>query len=493
MKITSANGGVTDRLRKFDRHVVSVEPQRAIASLIVACAVLFVPLFSAWQVARAAGGAAEPLTVAMSTAPAPLEPVFSVRRIAQTVAVEARVGAVRDQLTVLSARLPAESCLVVRAESRLVAATRPNRALIPASNMKVLVASAALDVLGPDYRFSTTALGNRSGGSVLGNLWLVGGGDPVLSTRAYPATQVYPTTSPTYLDSLADEIVASGITVITGAVVGDESRYDNERYVPTWGDGIRAIEAGPLGALLVDDGVLVGEPLKPGNPAVGAATAFTRLLQARGVTVVGAPRSATAPVDATQLARLDSAPLSAILLDLLANSDNNVAELLLKEVGLVRKQTATRTAGLQVVAEVLQARNIAVDGLVFADGSGLDNSNRVSCKVLVDVLDSFGANSALAQGLAVAGMTGTLQDQFTSGPARDRVIAKTGTLRLAKSLSGFYPVSKLNNDEVLTFSLLLNGAGVSNQSAYRPLWTELMSALSAFSATPLTTDLLPRK
>jgi D-alanyl-D-alanine carboxypeptidase len=71
-------------------------------------------------------------------------------------------------------------------------------------------------------------------------LWLVGGGDPLLSTRAYPATQTNPTISPTFLDALADEIAASGVTIVSGSVVGDESRYDKERYVPTWGDGIRS-------------------------------------------------------------------------------------------------------------------------------------------------------------------------------------------------------------------------------------------------------------
>ncbi|NCX60453.1 MAG: hypothetical protein EBW98_04570 [Actinobacteria bacterium] len=71
--------------------------------------------------------------------------------------------------------------------------------------------------------------------------------------------------------------------------------------MPTWGDGIRAIEAGPLGALLVNDGIILGQPLKPANPAVGAATIFTQLLRERGITVSGAPRAGTAPTDVAQL------------------------------------------------------------------------------------------------------------------------------------------------------------------------------------------------
>ncbi|GDX14838.1 peptidase S13 [Actinomycetes bacterium] len=480
--------GARRRAARFDRHLLTVDTQRAVVSVIVACVVVFVPIFSAWQVARSSAGAAEPLSLPLTTEPAPTEPIFSVRRIARTTAIEARVSNVRSLLADFTKALPPDSCVVVRAETREVSATRASRPLIPASNMKLLVAAAALDVLGADYRFTTSLIGNRVGDTIVGNLWLVGGGDPVLSTRAYPPTQLYPTTSPTFLDSLADELRASGINKITGSVVGDESRYDDERYVPTWGDGIRSIEAGPLGALMVDDGTLLGDPFKPAQPAVGAATAFTRLLRARGITVIAAPRSGVAPTDGVTIGEVISAPLGVLLGDVLANSDNNAAELLLKEIGLVDEGSPTRVAGLQAVASVLVQRGISTDGVVLVDGSGLDANNRLTCSLLVDLLESFGSQSVLAEGLALAGSTGTLREQLTTPPAVRRVRAKTGTLRTSKALSGFYEVS----DGAITFSLLLNGPGVSNQSAYQPQWKSLMNALGAFSDEPRTQDLLPR-
>lgn len=480
--------GARRRAARFDRHLLTVDTQRAVVSVIVACVVVFVPIFSAWQVARSSAGAAEPLSLPLATEPAPTEPIFSVRRIARTTAIEARVSNVRSLLADFTKALPPDSCVVVRAETREVSATRASRPLIPASNMKLLVAAAALDVLGADYRFTTSLIGNRVGDTIVGNLWLVGGGDPVLSTRAYPPTQLYPTTSPTFLDSLADELRASGINKITGSVVGDESRYDDERYVPTWGDGIRSIEAGPLGALMVDDGTLLGDPFKPAQPAVGAATAFTRLLRARGITVIAAPRSGVAPTDGVTIGEVISAPLGVLLGDVLANSDNNAAELLLKEIGLVDEGSPTRVAGLQAVASVLVQRGISTDGVVLVDGSGLDANNRLTCSLLVDLLESFGSQSVLAEGLALAGSTGTLREQLTTPPAVRRVRAKTGTLRTSKALSGFYEVS----DGAITFSLLLNGPGVSNQSAYQPQWKSLMNALGAFSDEPRTQDLLPR-
>lgn len=477
-----------ERLWRFDAHLVASEPQRATASIIVAATVVFVPLFSAWQVTNAAAGKTKPLSAATSPLITPKDPVLSIRRVARTAAIEARVANLRSTLATYAGSLPAGSCLMAVADTRAVASVNATTPVVPASNMKLLVAAAALDVLGPDHRFETTLVGSRDGATITGDLWLVGGGDPVLSTRAYPATQRYTTASPTYLDALADEIAASGVTIVAGSVVGDESRYDTERYVPTWGDGIRAIEAGPLSALMVDDGILLGEPLKPANPAIGAATALTRLLTARGVAVVGAPRSGTAPSGGTELARLASAPLTSILADMLTNSDNNVAELLLKEIGLVRAQSPTRVAGLRAVADVLTARGVSMEGVVLADGSGLDAGNRLTCETLTSLLDIYGLDSPIGQGMAIAGTTGTLQDVLTTGPAAGRVRAKTGTLRNVKSLSGFFPTKGGS----ITFALVLNDAGAANQSEYRPLWVDLMKGLATYRESPQEAQLLPR-
>ncbi|NDH45385.1 MAG: hypothetical protein EBY04_03295, partial [Actinobacteria bacterium] len=166
------------RLRRFDHHVVSVDAQRATTSIIVAAVVFFVPLYSAWQVANTAASAATPALTTDVTGGMPAEPLFSVRRIAQTAALEARVATVRQRLSSVATQLPEQSCLLARADARVVASVRADEAVIPASNMKVLVAAAALDILGEDFRYETRLLGNQVGGVVAGNLWLVGGGDP---------------------------------------------------------------------------------------------------------------------------------------------------------------------------------------------------------------------------------------------------------------------------------------------------------------------------
>lgn len=486
-ELRRAIAGFERRLRRFDSHLVTSEPQRAIASIIVAAVVVFVPLFSTLQVSRASESRFQPVIRPNASDPGTVHQVLSIRRMAATTALDARTARVRTKLNELSSRLPVSSCLVAAVNGRALASVSADLPLPPASNMKLLVAAAALEVLGPDHRFETRLAGNRFGSTIAGNLWLVGGGDPLLSTRAYPPTQRFTTVSPTYLDALADEIATSGVEVISGSVVGDESRYDDERFVPTWGDGIRAIEAGPLSALLVDDGTLIGEPLKPANPAQAAATALTRLLEARGVRVLGAPTSGVTPSDAPILARLASAPFAASLVDLLSNSDNNAAELLLKEMGLIRLGQPTRVAGLQVMADVLSSIGVSMDGVVLADGSGLDAGNRVTCSTLTSLLTIEGPTSPIGQSLALAGTTGTLQDVLTSGPANGRLRAKTGTLRNVKSLSGFFPVS----DGHITFAFVLTDPGISNQTAYRPLWDGLMAAFAAYRTGPSADELLP--
>ena len=69
---------------------------------------------------------------------------------------------------------------------------------------------------------------------VSGDVWLVGGGDPLLMTDPYVAHFKYQPVTHTSLEALADEIVASGVHEVTGSIVGDDSRYDQLRYLPQW-------------------------------------------------------------------------------------------------------------------------------------------------------------------------------------------------------------------------------------------------------------------
>ena len=295
-----------------------------------------------------------------------------------------------------------------------------------------------------------------------------------------------PVINPTSLDALADAVVAAGVERVDGAVVGDASRYDDEWYVPSWSADIRGIEGGPYDALMVNDARVTGDPQRAADPAEAAAREFTQLLGQRGVTVAGTPRAGAADGAAEVVAAVDSAPLRTVVGEMLGTSDNNTAELLVKEIGQAAGGTGTREAGLAAIRTTLDRWGVPTAGMVLDDGSGLSNENRVSCAALVDVLARSGPKQALGAGLPVAGRSGTLTDVFTDSPVTGRLRAKTGTLGNApfnadppavKALSGFLPVGG-GAGATIEFSLLLNGEGpLNDQSQYRPIWDALAATV----------------
>ena len=133
-----------------------------------------------------------------------------------------------------------------------------------------MVAAAALDVLGDDFRYTTEVVTAEEpiDGVVEGDLVLVGGGDPLLSSDWYPTSNLErrPVFNATSLDSLADAVQAAGVTSIEGSVLGDGSRYDDEFFAPGWGNGVAGLEAGPYDALIVNDARVLGEDRRADDP-----------------------------------------------------------------------------------------------------------------------------------------------------------------------------------------------------------------------------------
>jgi D-alanyl-D-alanine carboxypeptidase/D-alanyl-D-alanine-endopeptidase (penicillin-binding protein 4) len=415
-------------------------------------------------------------------------PIINARRNPETLSHDVRFRSLRTQLTLLSKRLPAESCLIIDIEGTRLVSVNPDIPLLPASNMKVVVAMVALDVLTPDFVFSTTLIGKANGNAIDGDAYLVGGGDPVLVTGNYPVTEPYPTFNFTRLENLFDALAQKGITRIGGSIIGDESRYDAERFSPSLGLGIKGTEVGPLGALMVNDGVVSGNPIKPDNPALGAATEFTNTLQNNGIAVSGSPKVGTAPQDLPVIAKIDSLPLSDIIAEMLTNSDNNTAELLVKEIGFAVSGVGSREAGLEAMKAKLVEWGIPLDVLQFFDGSGLDRGNRLTCNTLMTLLTRDGGFGPVGLGLATANQTGTLREVLADTLGAGKLRGKTGTLTGAKALSGFVPFSA---DQASTFSLIINSPNAANQTTYRPIWNALSDALGGFSGSPTASEIAP--
>jgi D-alanyl-D-alanine carboxypeptidase/D-alanyl-D-alanine-endopeptidase (penicillin-binding protein 4) len=434
-------------------------------------------------------------------APALSTPLLSWRRTPGTLSRHVNEAEFEAAVADFGGTLNDTSCATVSLDGIPVGARNETVPVIPASNQKLLVAAAALDVLGADHRYTTEvrSVAPRNG-VVAGDLYLVGGGDPVLVSESYPnENDRYPVIHATSLDRLADQVAAAGVTRIDGDVVGDGSRYDDEWYVPSWAPDVRVLEGGPYDALMVNDARVTGDERRADDPAEGAAREFVRLLGDRGIEVSGGPVAGAAPDGVDAMASVRSKRLPAIVAEMLMTSDNNTAELLVKEIGVAASGSGTREAGLAAMQQAFTAAGLPTERLVLADGSGLSNDNRATCALLGAVLADAGYDGAIGNGLPVAAESGTLADVFVDSPVAGRMRAKTGTLGnppfdadppAVKALAGYVPV---RGGGVIEFALILNGSGpLADQSAYRPVWDQLASVVGGYPTGPAPADLAPR-
>lgn len=402
--------------------------------------------------------------------------LLNVRRINSTLASDVSVANLRLELGEFSETLGDNACLAVKSFDRTVDQVNSDTALIPASNIKIVTALVALEVFGPDHRFETKIVGNVVDGVAEGNLFIVGGGDPVLSLPMYRSVEKYPTTFFTDVTALLNSLVETGVTRIEGSLVGDGTLFDEQRYPSGWSADVKKTFGGPIGALLLDDGSVFGLSQKPDDPAFAASQELSARLRRLGVAVIGSAVAGKADADLPVVASIKSAPLADLVTDLLTNSDNNTAEMLLKSIGLSVKGVASTAAGAGVIVEQLSAWGHNTENLVIADGSGLDRSNRLTCALMVELLSSESGRTLL-QKLPLGGSSGTLIDAFTEPPALGVVRAKTGSLTGVKTLSGFA------NEKAgaPVFSLFYNGSGVNEEAYFRSRWTDLITRLLSFS------------
>lgn len=415
----------------------------------------------------------------------PTVPVLSARRTPTVLSVVMRTGRVSRAVQPLAASLQNSGCLAVSWKGMDMGAVNASVPYTPASSVKVVTSAVALEVLGKDHVFETAVHAVVDPAGMTPALYLVGGGDPILVSADYPSTERYPTISGTSLEKLADAVVAAGVKTVTGGIVGVDSRYDAQRYVDLWPSSFRGVEGGPLGALVVNDGVVIGEQQKRDDPAIAAAVEFGRLLTARGVIVGGAPQHAELPAGTPKISSVTSAPLASVIAEMLTNSDNNTAELVLKEIGVKKKGAGTTANGAAVVAETLASWGLD-KGTTIVDGSGLSKENKVACSTFMALLGRDAG--VLPPLMAVAGTSGTLRDAFTNEAVRGRLVGKTGTLSSVKALVGYMPV---DGDDPVVFAMILNRAGIDNQSAYRPLWYALGDALDRAKGAPAPEQLAP--
>jgi len=414
-----------------------------------------------------------------------------------------------------------------------------DRALVPASNQKLMITAAALAHWGPAHRFETPVLLEGpigADGVVAGPLWVVGQGDPSLVSES--------------LWKLAEEIRLKGVRAIRGGLRVDVSSFDSQRIHPDWqpvstrayhaptgafaanyssfriqvsaggGSGQPAtVDVAPAipyfrlrsealtiaraGRLSLDIGRLAdgsgervavrgavaqgGEPRTYWRavalPELYAAEILRVQLEAQGVRVEGPIRIEQAPATARELLRFKGEPLGLIVRNLNKYSNNFIAEQLTKRLGAETSNGAGSWAsGTRAIRTYMEGIGVLDGRTVIADGSGLSPRNRVSAVTLANLIrhasGEFSWGPEFLASLPLGGQDGTLAERMESSGVEMR--GKTGHLRHVSSLAGMLPGPKGPR----VFTVLVNGAQGSSAA--------VDDAIDAFVASLGTTSARPR-
>lgn len=400
------------------------------------------------------------------------------------------------------------------ATGRVLYERNREKAFVPASNFKLIVCATALDRLGPGYTFKTEVVSSGTVdeiGVLHGDLILIGGGDPILSTDD--------------LRVLADQVKGKGIRRIAGSIIADDTRFDREPLGSGWAWDDEPYYYSPeISALNLDENTVAvyvhpgektgsranvtlrpatrylrientattgapgsantiyvdrkhGEnlirvsgsvpldykPTKPTDPitvetpALYAATVFRDVLRESRIRVDGGAALGTKRDGSVVVAAHRSPPLTKILPLLMKPSDNLIAEVLLKTLGAELKGKGTAEAGAEVELEFLKEAGADVDAISIVDGSGLSRRDYVSPGNLVSLLRHMWRHrysQTYVSSLPVAGVDGTLRRRMKGTAAEGNVRAKTGYVSRVSSLSGYVTT---RSGEPLVFSMLMNG------------------------------------
>jgi D-alanyl-D-alanine carboxypeptidase/D-alanyl-D-alanine-endopeptidase (penicillin-binding protein 4) len=324
---------------------------------------------------------------------------------------------------------------------RTLFASKADVARVPASVEKLYTTSVALLRFGPDATFPTSVAGHGfldPDGVWRGDLYLRGGGDPTLERDD--------------LQRLAGAIAGAGVVRVDGSILGDESRFDTLRGSFDTGGAYDRDIGGALSALALGRGFA-----KDGEPAAHAAGQLAKILRGQGVRVEGRSGASAAPVNATELAAVQSPPVRDLIRLTNVPSDNFLAEMLVKDLGAQFAGAGTTAAGTGVVRAQLASFGVHPR---IVDGSGLSRADRTTPREVVRLLETMHHQElagAFEGSLAVAGRTGTIRKRMRGTAAQDRCKAKTGTLIAVSSLAG---VCETAGGHTIAFAMLMNRAAV---------------------------------
>ena len=334
---------------------------------------------------------------------------------------------------------------------RVLYARNAGKNFRPASTLKLVTTAAVLDAISPDERLRTTVeTAGRidSFGRVLGDVYLVGRGDPNLSGRFTEGRRT------AAFEEMANALWTAGVRRIEGRLIGHEGLFTGDRRGEDWtwedlvwwyGAEVSALSFNDNCAdLSVHAGERAGDPVRverapassyyrvvstattsaagtppdltlaraPGSneirlsgtyplgaeawegfaaledPALYAATVFGEVLAARGIVVAGPVETSSQPlpVSARALAAHEGPPLLEILKAVNKMSQNLHAEMMLRLLGARRRGVGSAAAGREAAGEFLRRVGVVPSAWAMQDGSGLSRSDLVTPHEMVSLL-----------------------------------------------------------------------------------------------------------
>lgn len=396
---------------------------------------------------------------------------------------------------------------------------RPDHVVPPASVMKLLTTGAALEMLGPGFRFPTILEygGAIENGILKGDLYIHGGCDPSLGWKGRTA----------FLDRWVKAVKAAGIKQINGSVIADMTMLDGEAQNPGWlcedagnyyAPGIFSLnyygntmnivlksgEPGSIASVVKTepavedvyfinhvrcdkisyDGAFVSGlpysreryltgvvPSNLGtfgvkgdlpNPGLLLARHLTAKLREAGITV---KRDATYMADYNPLtpARTElyihySEPLSEIIKETNINSNNLYAEAIFRYLGTRYTLPGSIHNSQDLLRDYWRRRGVMIQNAIIKDGCGLAPQDAVSAKTFVQLLTIMSRSSnrdAWMASLPVSGQTGTLKTLCPGTELEGRIHAKSGTIAGTKNFAGYIDMP---NGDTWVFAILINSA-----------------------------------
>ena len=304
--------------------------------------------------------------------------------------------------------------------------------LRPASTMKLLTSVTALDLLGSGYAFRTYLYykGTIAQGVLTGDVWLVGGMDPLFDEKD--------------MHIFAETLHRVGVDTIRGRIMQDTSFKEEQLLGEGWCWDDENPQLTPL--------------LISGKDEF--ASQFKEELMKCGIFV-------DAPISAGRLPRDKDVllicsrfhALTEVLEPMMKESDNLYAESMFYQIAAsLGKRPAEAAHARQLIKQLLTKAGVTGVQYRVADGSGLSLYNYVTPELMIRLLRYAYLKrdliAALYPSLPIAGVDGTLKKRMTKGFAFQNVHAKTGTLSGISSLAGY---CRAANRHVLAFCIINQG------------------------------------